>query len=317
MMMSPFVTTTFRHFGRGGGGSLGILRRGGTTVTSSNRNVVVPFFGGVDGSSSSSSGTATTTLRYFSSSSSCTSSLPSSQQQKLPHSSLASAAAAAAAAKRGRGRRGDNYGGDGSSDIDIGIGDKADTKTKSKSKSKISLHVHDMDDTTLILLATMENHLAREELLKRHIMDVDNVSYDEACDTFTDISKRNLEGYYMVALPYKIGIYTATIVGFCTIPLVFHLPTIEWFNEWAVTTDIPEARDLETPLEVSIWSWSWMEPPLGTMSFLLLCSQYARYVRTYGNVYIYIYIYVCVLLFIFVFVCFVVLRIIGHHVPSN
>ncbi|KAL7523188.1 hypothetical protein ACHAXR_000057, partial [Thalassiosira sp. AJA248-18] len=136
--------------------------------------------------------------------------------------------------------------------------------------------LQDMDDRTLLTLAAIEDHSAREEILKRHIMDVDNVKYEEACETFANIASHNIQGYYLVALPYKVGIFTATAVGIVSIPMVFHLPTVEWFNEWAVTTDHPALRDLETPLEVSTWSWNWMEPPLGTMSFLLLCMQYIR-----------------------------------------
>ena len=140
----------------------------------------------------------------------------------------------------------------------------------------ISLLIRDLDDSSLLIRASFQDHEAREEVLRRHIMDVDNVDYYEACDTFSEIVEYNLKGQFIASLPYKIGITTAALTGIITIPMVFHLPTIEWFNEWAVTTDIPEARDLETPLEVSIWSWNWMEPPLGTMSFLLLCAQYAR-----------------------------------------
>ena len=40
--------------------------------------------------------------------------------------------------------------------------------------------------------------------------------------------------------------------------------------------DVPEAKDLETPLEVGGFAWNWMEPPLGQISFFLLCMQYAR-----------------------------------------
>ena len=54
----------------------------------------------------------------------------------------------------------------------IGIG----VRTKTRKSKTISLHVQDMDDTTLVLLASMEHHLAREELLKRHIMDVNEVT---------------------------------------------------------------------------------------------------------------------------------------------
>ena len=115
----------------------------------------------------------------------------------------------------------------------------------------------DMSDQSLITLGAIEDHSAREEILKRHIMDVDNVSYDQACQTFNIIAQHNIKGYNLVTLPYKIGIVTASIGGIAAIPMVFHLPTVEWFNDLAVTTDIPELRDLETPLEVSIWSWNW------------------------------------------------------------
>mmetsp|Transcript_28845 Transcript_28845/g.61476 ORF Transcript_28845/g.61476 Transcript_28845/m.61476 type:complete len:134 (-) Transcript_28845:342-743(-) len=133
-----------------------------------------------------------------------------------------------------------------------------------------------MEDRTLLTLAAIEDHSAREEILKRHIMDVDNVKYEEACKKFETIARHNIQGYYLVALPYKVGIFSAAMIGIISIPMVFHLPSVEWFNEFAVTTDHPEVRDLETPLEVGIWSWSWMEPPLGTMSFLFLCLQYIR-----------------------------------------
>lgn len=39
---------------------------------------------------------------------------------------------------------------------------------------------------------------------------------------------------------------------------------------------MPEPKDLETALEVGGFAWNWMEPPLGTISFALLCMQYAR-----------------------------------------
>ena len=42
-----------------------------------------------------------------------------------------------------------------------------------------------MDDRALITLAAIEDHSAREEILKRHIMDVDNVDYKQANKTFT------------------------------------------------------------------------------------------------------------------------------------
>merc|ERR1711988_804510 len=58
--------------------------------------------------------------------------------------------------------------------------------------------------------------------------------------------------------------------------MVFDLGTALWFNEYFVTADVAEPEDLETPLEVGIWTWNWMEPPLGQISFFLLCLQWAR-----------------------------------------
>ena len=56
-------------------------------------------------------------------------------------------------------------------------------------------------------------------------------------------------------------------------PLRAHPDTCLWFNEGFVTTEVAEAKDLETWLEVGSWSWTWMEPPLGQISFFLLCLQ--------------------------------------------
>jgi hypothetical protein len=52
--------------------------------------------------------------------------------------------------------------------------------------------------------------------------------------------------------------------------------TALWFDEQYVTTDVPPPEDLETFLEVGSWSWGWMEPPMGQLSFFLLCMAWAR-----------------------------------------
>ena len=137
----------------------------------------------------------------------------------------------------------------------------------------ISICVKDLDDQTLLSFGALEDHSARVEILKRHIMDIDHCSYETACDTFHTIAERNMEGHYMVTLPYKIGITSALFAGVSAIPLVFHLPSIEWFNEWAVTSDIPAAEELETSLEVSIWAWNWMEVS-HNYHFVLMCNNH-------------------------------------------
>ena len=51
-------------------------------------------------------------------------------------------------------------------------------------------------------------------------------------------------------------------------------PNTTWVWHPAPTGFAPLEAD--TWLEVGSWSWNWMEPPLGTISFFLLCVQFAR-----------------------------------------
>ena len=57
---------------------------------------------------------------------------------------------------------------------------------------------------------------------------------------------------------------------------MFHFGSASKFNDLFVTAEPPEHGDADTWLEVGSWSWNWMEPPLGTISFFLLCMQFAR-----------------------------------------
>lgn len=121
----------------------------------------------------------------------------------------------------------------------------------------------DMNNTSLATLGSMENHVALEEMLKRHIMATDNISYEEACQIFLEIEETNHVYEHWMALPFQVTIVMCLTAGLASIPLVFHLPTVEYFNEHFVTADHPQPKELETSLEVGSWSWNWMEPVLG------------------------------------------------------
>jgi hypothetical protein len=108
----------------------------------------------------------------------------------------------------------------------------------------------EMDDSCLVTLGGMGNLDAREEILKRHIMHTDHVSYASACDIFCEIEEKNHEWMRSMALPFQVGIVTAFSAGFISVPMVFHLPTVEYFNEHFVTADHPPLKELETALEV-------------------------------------------------------------------
>jgi hypothetical protein len=133
-----------------------------------------------------------------------------------------------------------------------------------------------MSNETLVTIATLGDHDAGCEVLRRHIMAKDEVDYDEACKIFDKIAKENRGFTNLAVYPYFIGIGAGMIGAFGALPMVFDLNTALWFNQDYVTTDIPEPRDLETIMEVGSWTWNWMEPPLGTFSFALLCLQFAR-----------------------------------------
>lgn len=151
-------------------------------------------------------------------------------------------------------------------------------KAKLATTAALPHSLEDMENNTLLTLAALENHDARIEVLKRHIMSVDHCSHAEATKTFQKIAKKNREGMALAALPYQLGIAAGVMAAIGSIPLVFNLHTTLWFNEYFVTTEVPGSEDLETALEVGSWAWNWMEPPLGTLSFALLCLQFSRYV---------------------------------------
>lgn len=88
-----------------------------------------------------------------------------------------------------------------------------------------------------------------------NINSIDEVDYETACSTFKKIEVANKEYSMIVALPYRIGIFTGITAGLASFPLCFNLTIAKWFNENFVTTDVPEVQDLETVLEVGSWTW--------------------------------------------------------------
>jgi len=117
---------------------------------------------------------------------------------------------------------------------------------------------------------------ARREALIRNVMAVDSVEYEEAVRMVNKMWKFNQGSMNIHHLPYKVGFGAAVTGGAISFPLIFDRNVVTWFNEHYVTTDVPPPVDLETYLEVAIWSWNWMEPVCGQVSFVLLVMQFAR-----------------------------------------
>jgi hypothetical protein len=135
---------------------------------------------------------------------------------------------------------------------------------------------HEYPNDILLILAAHNDHNAHKERLIREVMDINQFCWNDANRKVAEISETNKENMFMYSMPYRIGATAAVVAGLASIPLVFHLDTALWFNDHFVTTDVASPEELETPLEVGIWTWQWMEPPLGQISFLLLTLQYAR-----------------------------------------
>lgn len=102
--------------------------------------------------------------------------------------------------------------------------------------------MREFSNESLVSLAAMKNHKARIEVLKRHIMIVDQVSYDTACERFEQIQKSNQNGMWLASLPYLTGIACASSAAAASIPLCFYLPVVGEFNEKYVTTGTSTAK---------------------------------------------------------------------------
>lgn len=128
----------------------------------------------------------------------------------------------------------------------------------------------------LLAMAVHGDCGACTERMIREIMSVHDVSWSDAQPHLKVIQYESRRLFYLTKFPYRFGIAAAAVAGASTFPLCFHLKSVEWFNTKFVTAEVPEAHEVETFLEVGSWAWNWMEPPLGQLSFVILCAQFAR-----------------------------------------
>eukprot|EP00927_Polykrikos_kofoidii_P067458 TRINITY_DN62952_c0_g1_i1.p1 TRINITY_DN62952_c0_g1~~TRINITY_DN62952_c0_g1_i1.p1 ORF type:complete len:295 (-),score=38.40 TRINITY_DN62952_c0_g1_i1:172-984(-) len=134
----------------------------------------------------------------------------------------------------------------------------------------------ELDNSTLILLAEEGDHDACFERLCREIMSVENLAWSEANAIANEIRNQNRKKVLLASGPNMAGVIVALTTGLGSIPLVFHKGSVAWFNDKFVLSEPPPAEEIVTMLEVGSWSWSWMEPVLGTASFTLLALQFGR-----------------------------------------
>merc|ERR1712187_678944 len=56
-------------------------------------------------------------------------------------------------------------------------------------------------------------------------------------------------------------------------------PVAEWYGVNVAGETLPDGVEQISSMtinQVGTWTWSWMEPMIGTASFVILCSQLAR-----------------------------------------
>lgn len=110
-------------------------------------------------------------------------------------------------------------------------------------------------EDVLFTVAALGDQEARIERLLREIMSTKNIERPDALLIFGDIVKANRRGLYLALTPYYTGITVSIISAIVSIPMIFSLNTVLWFNNLFVTSDVPEPKDLETFLEVGSWAW--------------------------------------------------------------
>lgn len=59
---------------------------------------------------------------------------------------------------------------------------------------------------------------------------------EEAQPIFDKMVESNRKGLFVATLPYKIGIAAALVAGFGSLPMIFDINTVLWFNEIYVTS---------------------------------------------------------------------------------
>lgn len=133
-----------------------------------------------------------------------------------------------------------------------------------------------MSNENLVMMAETGNNEACFERLVRDVMRVDNLEYMDASKVAHGIKMENRKYVLRYASMNWLGIAGSSFCLVACVPMVFSKNVALWFNERFVTTEVPPPEDLETCWEVGAWTWNWMEPALGTGSFMLLCLQLFR-----------------------------------------
>lgn len=140
-------------------------------------------------------------------------------------------------------------------------------------------HVSELGHESLAELAMQGNHNAHRERLLREVMCVDGVSWEEAHKVLAKMDVYKERYYWLESAPYRLGMAGALVAAVAATLLVFCKPFALAYGTQVAGEDLPdgvEIIDQMTTNQVGTWTWSWMEPMIGTASFVLLCCQFTR-----------------------------------------
>eukprot|EP01050_Picozoa_sp_SAG11_P001723 SAG11_NODE_78_length_17939_cov_10.236883_16_plen_167_part_00 len=113
---------------------------------------------------------------------------------------------------------------------------------------------YEFSNESLTVMAATGDQDANEEILIREVMHVDGLDWATAKETVVKIGDENRKLRWLITLPPVTGIcifFTSAVVS---IPMIFDKNMAIWFNNNYVTSPQPDPEDLETWLEIGIWT---------------------------------------------------------------
>ena len=137
--------------------------------------------------------------------------------------------------------------------------------------------LYEMSNEMLALAArTPDAHDVHQERLVREIMAVDDVEYPQACERMKDMYKLNEDMSRWLLMPLHAGLVSCAFAGVVVVPLVFDHSIAISFAEFLGAEQPGQLPADASWATVGEYSWPWMEPLIGTLSFSILCAQLFR-----------------------------------------
>jgi len=103
-------------------------------------------------------------------------------------------------------------------------------------------HMSEASNDMIFVLAEQGNRSALRERVRREIMVVDDIDYAATTARVIEMSSLVRSSHSVYTAPYQLGIASAMIGGYVSLPLVFEFTTASKFNDLCVTADPPEVR---------------------------------------------------------------------------